>query len=83
MLRDPGRYGLTRCTICREPMAMVGIFFPVASFAQRLGEPPGKRRLMVYVLCEDCVRLPDWQARLEAIFLEGASSSKEDPPWPV
>jgi hypothetical protein len=83
ILRDPARFGLTRCTVCLGPADATGVFFPNESFARRIGQPEGKRRILLYSLCDSCAEEPGWQARLEAIFLEGRSSSKENPSWPV
>jgi hypothetical protein len=69
ILRNPAQYGLTCCCLCAGRVEWVGIFSPTESFAKRIGEPEGKRRLVVYGLCEPCSRLPDRNARVEAAML--------------
>jgi hypothetical protein len=71
ILRNPTQYGLTHCLTCPAPLTQIGIFFPTPSFAVCLGTPAGKKRALVYGLCDQCLQSPDWMKHVEASFLAG------------
>jgi hypothetical protein len=55
VLRDPARYGIRDCLICRnDKITFVGICFPSKELAGRLQTPAGKTRTVFYGLCEEC-----------------------------
>jgi hypothetical protein len=54
----------TQCLLCREPAAMIGVFFPFAPTAW--GIPHGWHAARVYGLCESCRARPDCLACVEA-----------------
>ena len=52
------------CILCRQQAEGGGAFIP---FAPGLwGAPPGKDRVVFYVLCERCRSVPDVLTRVEA-----------------
>ena len=58
------------CMLCGGSSTVFGAFFPKPEFAERLGQPEGKQRIVAYALCDQCVELPDRDARVESRFLE-------------
>ena len=59
VLRNPEKFGIKRCTLCREPLSSVCIFHPNEEFAKKIGQPGGKQRLVAYGLCKKCSDNPD------------------------
>lgn len=47
------------CCLCHAPGYVMGVFTPTQSFAKRIGQPPGKQRVVVYWLCPDCTEMTD------------------------
>src|SRR5262245_28483433 len=54
------------CRLCLGPFGGVAVFIPHSP--ERWGAPPGFRTGIAYGLCEACMALPDWQARVEAVL---------------
>ena len=58
------------CFLCdHEPDqgedAAIGVFIPDAAHQKRVGAPPNKTRMMIYLLCGDCYERPDRNERVE------------------
>jgi hypothetical protein len=71
VIDHPQDYGLRVCSFCGvNPIYMVAVFIPNEQFAKRIGQPPGKERLVVYALCENCFAMPDKEKRAEDAILE-------------
>jgi hypothetical protein len=45
--------------------AVFGIFIANEKAQKRIGAPPSKERLILYILCEDCNALPDRNEQVE------------------
>ena len=66
-LRDPMKYGISGCALCGERhLAATALYVPADAVAKRLGQPKGKKRLIVYFLCQSCSEIPDKADRVEA-----------------
>jgi hypothetical protein len=57
------------CYLCDQLATHVGIFTPNRAFAKRIGEPEGKQRVVVYMLCDACMERPDRMQAVEAHLL--------------
>ena len=68
-LLNPGRYGVKGCAICKGPFVVTALFNPPESFARRIGQPDGKKRLIVYGLCKPCSEIPNVADRVEEEIL--------------
>ncbi len=68
-LQNPGRYGVTGCALCKGPFTVTALFEPTGPFAKRIGQPKGKKRLLVYGLCQSCSELPNVADRVEEEML--------------
>lgn len=64
------------CFLCgHEPgpgeCAVVGVFIADEAHQKRVGAPPNKTRMMIYLLCADCHEHPERNQRVqEKIFAE-------------
>ena len=61
------------CAQVRPPCRLCqGLFYAVAVFIPHdpklWGAPPGFRTGIAYGLCETCMALPDWRARVEQVL---------------
>lgn len=68
-LGDPAGFGLDRCLLCDGVADVIGKYVPGEAYAKRMGQKPGKQRVIVYGLCRLCTENPDWGDRIEAQFL--------------
>jgi hypothetical protein len=57
------------CHICGMSTMNVGVFCANQKFGARIGAPKGKARNVLYRICEDCHRLPNWMELIEAGIL--------------
>jgi len=57
------------CCLCGTLTHSFGIFEPNPPFAARIGEPPGKRRLIFYSVCNECIGEPDMPSQIERAML--------------
>jgi hypothetical protein len=67
--------GSHKCLLCSDEdceLSWVGMFWCEGDLAQRLGAKPGKKRGVLYLLCEDCYKLPDKEARIEQTSMSRA-----------
>lgn len=70
-LRNPAKYGVLGCALCRTPdIKVTAIFQPTEAFSKRIGAPKGKLRMIVYGLCEKCVLLPGLADLVEGEILK-------------
>jgi len=58
------------CLLCKhEPVAgeqaAIGLFFADKKHQKRLGAPHGMDRIIIYLLCDDCMDVPDRNERVE------------------
>jgi hypothetical protein len=58
------------CCLCGHAAKQIGVFSPNENFARRIGQRSGKQRIVMYGLCESCLRLPDRNARVEQAMLD-------------
>lgn len=72
VISSPWEYGLTFCILCRTPIGQqpfnVGVWDPGPSVSKRIS-PPGKHRLVAYVLCDSCHRMPGVLEKVENLIL--------------
>ena len=62
------------CCVCGSPeVAICGIWEPAPKWAEQLHQPPGKKRFIVYGLCERCAQIEDIEDRVEVIALASHS----------
>ncbi len=59
---------MPRCIFCERPSTGVHVFYP--SDSPRYGAPPGKQRVFVLSICDNCEREPP--ENLEEAILEMA-----------
>jgi hypothetical protein len=69
-LRNPTKYGISGCALCRGNIAVTAIFKPTEAFGNRIGQPKGKRRLVVYGLCNQCSLRSDLADAVEREILK-------------
>lgn len=51
-----GKYNNKKCYLCGGIPFYTSIFFPKPEEARLIGQPPGKQRIVVYGMCEECVQ---------------------------
>jgi hypothetical protein len=68
MLEDPIKREAP-CCLCGAPGNLIGIWVPSPATRKRLGEPPGKNRMIGYKLCSTCHDDPSSTARIENAIL--------------
>jgi hypothetical protein len=57
---------LRHCLLCGRRPHFVGYWAPAGPAARLLNVPPGKSRVIAYMLCKSCQRKGDVQRRIEA-----------------
>lgn len=61
--------GTRNCIICGTPSVGFGVFVPNNPLNYGPREyTPGKRRILFYGVCTECVKRSDTQERVEALF---------------
>jgi hypothetical protein len=63
------RTGDDGCLLCGRPGVFLGVWAPDAECQRKVLAPPGKLRLVTYLLCEPCKDLPGMPDRIEAKIL--------------
>jgi hypothetical protein len=66
------------CLICgHKPEAgestAVCVFIPDEKYQKRIGAPLNKERVVIYLLCEECLALPNRNERVEEKIFRAAS----------
>ena len=45
------------CILCHGPAMFTSLYVPSPEASQQLGAPPGKWRMLLYGLCEECFQM--------------------------
>lgn len=68
ILKDPSSYGFDECVLCHKgPIVMMGIYFPSEEIAQRINQPEGQHRVILYPMCEKCATAGDPKTIIERV----------------
>ncbi len=65
------------CCLCSNPADMRGVFCPTSQeFSEKIGAPKGKTRVVVYPICQKCMRDPFAQLKAEEWMLKKAATQR-------
>lgn len=86
MIRDPAsviaelsRRGAARCLLCGRKPVYVGYWTPTPTYCRKLGAADGRARVVSYLLCKKCVRLPKAGTMVEDKILAQAGAALAAP----
>lgn len=70
---------LEPCCVCHAASDAVGVFTPDEDRAAEFGAPPGRKRMIFYAICSECLDTPQAQERIEAVLRRGAFQIMQSP----
>jgi hypothetical protein len=63
---------LDPCCLCEGESDHVAVFMPDRENAADFGVPPGKRRMIAYAVCDDCIDSPGARERVADVLRQSS-----------